>query len=91
MSWSWKGQADTRWQRFRAALIRQWAGEGRTQCEVGGPKCNGRVQQVDHIVMLSMGGEKYDPLNCRPSCQPCNGGRRVDVEPEPPHRIVSSW
>jgi hypothetical protein len=47
---------------------------------------------VDHIVLLSMGGQKYDPLNCRAACATCNLKRkRSAVQPEPQPKRVSSW
>ena len=47
---------------------------------------------MDHIVLLSMGGQKYDPLNCRAACATCNLGRKK-VQPieEPQPKRVSSW
>ena len=93
MSKAWSGGSDTRWRRFRAQLMTKWRRHGRTQCEIRGPKCTVEMTQVDHIAPLSRGGAKYDEANCRPSCEPCNAGRR-DPTPaydEPPPKRVSTW
>lgn len=92
MSKAWDGGSDTRWRRFRAHLIAQWRRRGRTTCEVRGPKCTVALAQVDHIVPLGKGGAKYDKDNCRPSCKPCNAGRRwVAPAYEPPPKRISRW
>jgi 5-methylcytosine-specific restriction endonuclease McrA len=91
VSKAWEGGSTTRWRTFRAHLLGQWALQGRDECEIRGSKCTTRATHVDHIVTLAMGGEQYDPLNCRPACEPCNTGRRVVVEVEPPPVKVSRW
>lgn len=91
MSEAWKAGSSTRWRRFRVWLLQEWEKQGRDECEIRGPRCTKRIEQVDHITPLHMGGSKYDPHNCRPSCEPCNTGRRVQVEQEPQPRKVSSW
>jgi 5-methylcytosine-specific restriction endonuclease McrA len=48
-------------------------------CQIRGTRCTDVATQVDHIQPLVMGGEKYDPSNCRAACQPCNLDRRVTV------------
>ncbi|WP_394327005.1 HNH endonuclease [Actinoplanes awajinensis] len=47
---------------------------------------------MDHIQLLSRGGHKYDPANCRASCSACNLGRgdREPV-PQPEHRALPWW
>ena len=91
MSKAWEKGSDTRWRAFRSARLGHWVLQGRTECEVRGPKCTGRVEQVDHIVPLELGGEKYAIDNVRPACEPCNTGRRVAVQEEPPPITVSRW
>lgn len=91
MSEAWKSGSDRRWRTFRAALLSQWARQGRKSCEIRGPRCTVAVQDVDHIVPLGYGGEKYDPLNCRPACGPCNKGRRLVIVAEPEPLSVSNW
>lgn len=92
MSRGWAKGGDTRWQKFRLWIMGQWKLQGRDECEIKGKKCTIIVEQVDHITPLAMGGEKYDPLNCRPSCATCNTGRRnADSEYEPQHKTVSTW
>ncbi len=91
MSEAWRKGSDTRWRTFRSARLGHWILAGRTECEVRGPQCTGAVEQVDHIVPLGMGGEKYDVRNVRPSCTPCNAGRRVAVQEEPPPHTISTW
>jgi len=91
MSEAWKSGSDTRWRTFRAALMSQWAAQGRTSCERRGSTCTLKVEQVDHIVPLALGGPKYDPANCRPSCAPCNRGNVASGVSQPAPRPVSTW
>lgn len=92
MSRGWPGGSDTRWRNFRAWFLQLELPEAqRPPCAIEGPKCTVVATQVDHIELLANGGAKYDPGNCRPACEPCNTGRRVQVLPEPPPVRVSSW
>lgn len=91
VSRAWSEGSDKRWREFRAWCLEQWHRQGRRECEVRGPKCTTAVQHVDHVVPLAMGGEKYNPLNCRPACEPCNTGRRVAVSEEPNPVRISNW
>jgi hypothetical protein len=92
MSRGWASGSDTRWRAFRLWLLREWKKQDRIYCEIKGEKCTTMVTQVDHIIPLSKGGEKYDPLNCRPSCTPCNAGRRDSSGyVEPPSSSVYQW
>lgn len=94
MSRAWgKGtKSDTRWQRFRLGILErdQWKCQIRDKgCTIEAPIQGGHV---DHITPLEMGGDKYDPLNCRASCQSCNLGReKASNQYEPPHKVISSW
>lgn len=88
MSKAWAGGSDTRWRTFRAAILRRDHG----RCLIAAPGCTLRAEHVDHIVPLAMGGEKYDPSNCRAACAACNLGRETSmVEHEPAPRRVSRW
>lgn len=92
MSGGWRGGSDTRWRAFRAAILRR----DQYHCQIAGKGCTGAAPldggHVDHIVLLSMGGQKYDPANCRAACQACNLGRRkAQPHHEPPPKRVSSW
>lgn len=92
MSKAWEHGSSARWRRFRALLLEHWAQQGRTSCEILGRTCTGVVQQVDHIQPLSKGGQRYDPTNCRPACQPCNTARGASgVVPQPAPRPTSTW
>jgi 5-methylcytosine-specific restriction endonuclease McrA len=88
MSKSWEKGSDTRWSTFRIGILERdhWL------CTIRDQGCTEVATQVDHIIPLEMGGEKYDPLNCRASCAPCNQGRKKVVHQyEPPYKTVSSW
>lgn len=61
---------DHNWVKVRPAIL---ARDGR--CMVGGPRCTGAAEEVDHIVPLIEGGARLDPDNLRASCRPCNAGR----------------
>jgi 5-methylcytosine-specific restriction protein A len=90
----WDGGSDTRWRTLRAWVLRLHLPEAqRPRCAIGTPGvCTDRATQVDHIVPLEAGGEKYDVSNCRPACAPCNLARpRGRPAPEPPPRRVSKW
>lgn len=92
MSKAWAKGSDTRWRRFRATVLRlDLPKSKRPRCQVDGPKCIGTATHVDHIHPLAMGGQKYDPLNVRPSCEPCNTGRRGHRPTNPPNRPVTKW
>ncbi len=69
MSNAWSKGSDTRWRAFRQGILER----DKWTCVIGTVGvCTVQAQHVDHIIPLEMGGEKYDPLNCRASCQPCN-------------------
>ncbi len=92
MSNQWKKGSDTRWREFRASILLR----DKYTCRVAGPKCAIEAPlkggQVDHIIPLANGGQKYDPDNARAACQTCNTGRRVSAgQYEPPYRTVSKW
>lgn len=92
MSKAWSRGSDTRWREFRAAILQR----DRYLCTIRGKGCTTTAPlvggHVDHIVMISMGGEKYDPANCRAACQTCNLGRKKarPVE-EPAPKRISTW
>ncbi|GAA2355282.1 hypothetical protein Cme02nite_69300 [Catellatospora methionotrophica] len=92
MSKEWRGGSDTRWRAFRAAILAR----DRYTCQIQGKGCTKTAPldggHVDHIVLLSMGGQKYDPANCRAACQACNLARKkAQPQHEPPPKRVSSW
>lgn len=43
------------------------------ECQIRGPRCNGRAEHLDHITPRYLGGALLDPGNLRASCRPCNG------------------
>lgn len=88
MSRAWKGNGSTRWQRFRLGILDR----DKWTCVIGDIECTVKATQVDHIIPLHMGGEQYDPLNCRASCQSCNNKReKASNHLEPPHKVISTW
>ena len=46
-------------------------------CRVRLDGCTGRATHVDHIMPLSEGGSRLDPINLRASCQYCNLARNA--------------
>ena len=92
MSEAWGSGSDTRWRKFRAFILERDHYLCTIQlkgCTVDAPLRGGHV---DHIIALSMGGQKYDADNCRASCASCNGAKSNHVqgyEPEP--RQMSAW
>lgn len=88
MSKAWEGGSTSRWRAFRLAILTR----DKWQCTIVDKGCTGKATHVDHIIMLHMGGQKYDPLNARASCESCNLKRkRTNVQPEPAPKRVSSW
>lgn len=94
MSKAWERGSDTRWRRLRASVLQlHLPPSRRPACALAMPgRCTGVATQVDHIVPLHAGGDRYDRNNLRPVCAPCNTGRgSSDGRPEPPYSTVSSW
>jgi len=92
MSAGWEGGSDTRWRNFRAHILAR----DHYLCRIKGPGCTNTAPliggHVDHIVLLIMGGQKYDPANCRAACRACNLARKkTQLVEEPAPRRVSSW
>lgn len=88
MSKAWEGGSDTRWRRFRLAIL----GRDKYRCQLQLKPCTEQATEVDHIVPLARGGAKYDPANCRAACKPCNlvRGDREPV-PQPVALPASMW
>ena len=59
------------WRRVRVFVLNRdgW------KCKIGGPKCLGWANEVDHVISRADGGPMFDPRNLRAACKPCNGGR----------------
>ena len=56
-----------RWTQTRKTILQRDGYE----CQIQGPKCVGRANEVDHIIPKAWGGdENYD--NLRAACKPCN-------------------
>lgn len=92
MSKAWDGGSDSRWRRFRAAVLARdrylctIRGEG---CTVTAPLIGGHV---DHVIPLVRGGAKYDMTNARAACAHCNTSRGSSTPaPQPEPRPTSSW
>lgn len=49
------------------------------RCRINGPGCTTVADQVDHIVELANGGDKYDPANLRAACTHCNSSRGASM------------
>ena len=43
------------------------------ECQIKGPHCIGRANQVDHIRPVRNGGMWWEPANLRAACNVCNG------------------
>ena len=61
-------------ERWRAVRLRILERDGYV-CQIRGPLCEGRANEVDHIIPWRQGGAVYDPSNLRAACKRCNGGR----------------
>ena len=68
--WDGKGST-TQWRKTRAAILDR---DGHT-CQLTLPGCTTTATQVDHIIRLSDGGMKYEPVNLRADCKHCNLAR----------------
>jgi 5-methylcytosine-specific restriction enzyme A len=44
-------------------------------CQVRGPGCGRRADEVDHVIPTGAGGLLYDEGNCRAVCGACNRSR----------------
>jgi len=77
MSAAWDSVNRTQWAKTRQIVFDR---DGRT-CAIGYPGCTQVATQVDHIVPVSRGGSRYDPLNCRPACVDCNKKRNAFMPP----------
>ena len=91
-SWRRNGGGDTRWQKFRLVIL---ARDG-YKCTIRAKGCTTEAPimggHVDHIMPLSMGGQKYDPSNCRAACRHCNLTRaKLEVKYSPEHKSISTW
>lgn len=42
------------------------------QCEIRGPRCQGRATDADHKIPLSQGGAEYDVDNGQAACTTCH-------------------
>lgn len=88
MSRAWEAGSDSRWRRFRLAVLERdhWT------CTLKEQGCTTKAEHAHHIVPLARGGQKYDMGNCTSACAHCNlklGDRGPVAQPEP--RPVSSW
>lgn len=63
---------DAQWRAIRLTILERdnWT------CQIRGPRCKTRANQVDHIIPLTEGGTRLDPINLRAACTPCNAGRQ---------------
>ena len=49
------------------------------RCQINANGCTQHADQVDHIVPLVDGGEKYDPNNLRAACTHCNASLGASI------------
>jgi 5-methylcytosine-specific restriction endonuclease McrA len=77
------------WEVFRNAffdtfesLVCVYCGKGGLVREIPDSTDKGMLSilaTIDHIIPVSYGGSRYDPLNCLVSCYPCNNKKRDKV------------
>lgn len=67
--------------RTRAEIRRRVFSRDGYICQVRGPDCTGKAEEVDHIVPQALGGV-HDDSNLRASCRVCNGQRGVATRQE---------
>jgi 5-methylcytosine-specific restriction endonuclease McrA len=60
----------TRGRRLNARVVRE-----EPDCRLRLPGCTGLSTTADHIVPVSLGGERYDRANLRGACAHCNYSR----------------
>jgi 5-methylcytosine-specific restriction enzyme A len=59
------------WKRVRLEVLAR----DHYECQIRGPRCQGRATLVDHIIPVARGGAWYDQANLRASCRSCNTAR----------------
>lgn len=63
------------WKHLRIQVLKR----DKHRCQVGGPGCTGRADQVDHIISTAAGGAPLDPDNAQAICSACNA-RKAQAE-----------
>lgn len=58
----------SRWRRLRLVILER---DG-YQCQIRGPRCEGKATDVDHIIPIADGGPEFEETNLRAACHPCN-------------------
>jgi 5-methylcytosine-specific restriction endonuclease McrA len=72
---------DGHWQPVRQAVLER----DDYVCQVRGPGCRRRADEVDHVIPIGAGGLLYDEENCR-ACGACSGRGRTASGSEASHR-----
>ncbi|WP_143320106.1 HNH endonuclease [Cellulomonas iranensis] len=47
------------------------------QCQIRGPRCQGRAREADHIQNVAAGGALYDVANGQAACVPCHRSKTL--------------
>ncbi|WP_193636274.1 HNH endonuclease [Brachybacterium subflavum] len=45
------------------------------QCQIRGPRCEGRAVEADHIIPVTEGGDELDLRNGQGACHPCHNDK----------------
>lgn len=75
------------WRTLRLHILRR---DG-YRCMIQGQGCTQVADQVDHIVELANGGDKYDPRNLRAACAYCNQSRGAAFGNARRRRVSRTW
>jgi len=61
------------------------------RCQINAKGCTQTADQVDHIVALVDGGEKYNPTNLRAACTHCNASLGATLGNMKRRRVSRTW
>ena len=78
---------DARWRKVRRLVLER----DNYLCQIRGPRCTVKADQVDHIIPVEAGGARYDPANLRASCEWDNKHREYQGRKRSKPRPEREW